>query len=101
MPDLHAERLLASWLVSAPSWQRTSGNWSSKFNGESKGTMNTHPQIPTNVPGQPLRAIPPGHSRRQELDPEMITQVIGYGLMWLGMILFAVAVVAMAMERLL
>jgi len=63
--------------------------------------MNTQPQT-LNLTTQLSRATSLGQPRcRNALDPELVAQVIGYGLMWLGMILFAVAAVAMVMSRLL
>jgi len=63
--------------------------------------MNTRAQAPAQLPGTSLRAAAVAHSgRRNAPDPGMIAQIIGYGLMWLGMLLFAVAVVALAMGRL-
>ncbi len=63
--------------------------------------MTTQPQTLRNLSGQPHRATVPLDSRpHNQLNPEMIVQVIGYGLMWLGTLLFAVAVVAMAIGSL-
>lgn len=65
--------------------------------------MSPHSQVPEKLPSRPVQAtIPRNQQRKQEdeVDPELVAQMVGYGLFWVLLVGFAIATVAMAMGRL-
>lgn len=65
--------------------------------------MSPHSQVPEKLPSRSVQATVPENQQQkhgEETNPEVIVQMVGYGVFWIVLVGFAIATMAMARGRL-